>query len=82
MLSGAVGSARSAGSVFKGGATATGTGAAATGFAAGFASKFKGNSYVREAVVEGGSRMGMGGGVGFVAVLWRDGCQKWSNSYS
>ena len=66
VLSGAVGSARSAGSVFKGGATATGTGAVATGFAAGFASKFKGNSYVRDAVVEGGSRMGMGGGVGFV----------------
>lgn len=66
VLSGAAGSARSAGSVFKGGATATGTGAAATGFAAGFASKFKGNSYVRDAVVEGGSRMGMGGGVGFV----------------
>ena len=39
---------------------------AATGFAAGFASKFRGNSYVRDAVVEGGTRMGMGGSVGFV----------------
>lgn len=66
VLSGVSGGAKSAGSVFKGGATATGTGAAATGFAAGFASKFKGNSYVRDAVVQGGSRMGMGGGVGFV----------------
>lgn len=59
--------ARSAGSVFgKGGSTATGTGAAASGFASGLASKFKGNSYVRDAVVEGGTRMGMGGSVGFV----------------
>lgn len=66
VLTGAAGSAKSAGSVFKGGASATGTGAAATGFAAGFASKFKGNSYVRDAVVEGGTHMGMGGGVGFV----------------
>ena len=59
--------ARNAGSVFgKGGSTATGTGAAASSFASGLASKFKGNSYVRDAVVEGGTRMGMGGSVGFV----------------
>ena len=32
----------------------------------GFASKFKGNSYVRDAVVNGGTRMGMGGTIGFV----------------
>ena len=57
--------ARSAGHVF-GGATATGTGAAASGFAAGFANKFKGNSYVRDAVVQGGQRMGAGGTIGFV----------------
>ena len=57
--------ARSAGNVF-GGATATGTGAAASGFASGFASRFKGNSYVRDAVVQGGQRMGVGGTVGFV----------------
>lgn len=57
--------ARSAGNVF-GGATATGTGAAASGFAAGFANKFKGNSYVRDAVVQGGQRMGAGGTIGFV----------------
>ena len=66
------GGARSAGSVFKGGATTVGgaTGAAgvagAGGFMAGLASKFKGNSYVRDAVVDGGARMGAGGGIGFV----------------
>ena len=41
-------------------------GATATAFASGFASKFKGNSYVRDAVVNGGTRMGAGGGLGFV----------------
>lgn len=66
VISGVSGGAKSAGSVFGGGSTATGTGAASTGFAAGFASKFKGNSYVRDAVVSGGTRMGAGGGVGFV----------------
>ncbi|MGM9602161.1 MAG: hypothetical protein ACI3W5_11370, partial [Faecousia sp.] len=68
VISGAGGSARSAGSVFgKGGSAATGTGAAASGFAAGFASRFSPNSYVLDAVVEGGTRMGFGGGAGFVA---------------
>lgn len=66
VISGVGSGARSAGSVFGGGSTATGTGAAANGFAAGFASKFKGNSYVRDAVVDGGTRMGAGGSVGFV----------------
>ena len=67
VISGVGHSAKSAGSVFGGGgSTATGTGAAASGFASGFASRFKGNSYVRDAVVDGGTRMGMGGGVGFV----------------
>ena len=71
VLSGLGGGAKSAGSVFRsGGSTAssaaTGAGAAASSFSAGFASKFKGNSYVRDAVVEGGSRMGLGGSVGFV----------------
>ena len=67
VISGIGGGARSAGSVFKGGGSAvTGTGAAASGFAAGVASKFKGNSYVRDAVVDGGVRMGAGGSVGFV----------------
>lgn len=71
VLSGLGGGAKSAGSVFRSGgaaasSAATGAGAAASSFSAGFASKFKGNSYVRDAVVEGGSRMGLGGSVGFV----------------
>ena len=62
-VSGLGSSARSAGSVFGGGsAAAAGAGAAF----AGFAGKFKGNSYVRDAVVDGGVRMGAGGGLGFV----------------
>ena len=57
VISGVGGGAKSAGSVFKGGGSAvTGTGAAASGFAAGFASKFKGNSYVRDASVDGSGR--------------------------
>lgn len=66
VISGVGGGARSAGSVFRGGSTATGTGAAASGFASGFASRFKPNSFVRDAVVDGGSRMGAGGSIGFV----------------
>lgn len=71
VLSGLGGGAKSAGSVFRSGGSAassaaTGAGAAASSFSAGFASKFKGNSYIRDAVVEGGSRMGLGGSVGFV----------------
>jgi len=64
---------RTAGSVFRGGSSgAAGTAGAAAGtpgaggFASGFASKFKGNSYVRDAVVQGGTKMGAGGGIGFV----------------
>ena len=64
LLTGFAGSASSAGSVFRN-TSAAGT-ATATGFAAGFANRFKPNSYVRDAVVEGGSRMGLGGSVGFV----------------
>lgn len=66
VLSGTGSGARSAGAVFGGGSAATGTGAAASGFASGFASRFHPNSYVRDAVVDGGSRMGFGGGTGFV----------------
>lgn len=65
VLSGVGGAAKSAGNVFNGGSSAAG-GTAASSFAAGFASKFKGNSYVRDAVVNGGTRMGAGGGFGFV----------------
>lgn len=65
VLTGLGGSVRSAGSVFHSSASAPG-GATATAFASGFASKFKGNSYLRDAVVNGGTRMGAGGGLGFV----------------
>ena len=60
------GGARSAGSVFRGGAAAAGGAGTTGGFAAGFASKFKPGSFVHDAVVEGGSRMGAGGGIGLV----------------
>ena len=63
------GMGRTAGSMFGGGVSAAGAaGTAGTGggIMSGFASKFKGNSYVRDAVVDGGSRMGAGGGIGFV----------------
>lgn len=64
------GGARTAGSVFRGAngtAGASGTAATSGGFFAGFASRFKPNSYVRDAVVEGGTRMGASGSAGFVA---------------
>ncbi len=67
VVSGLGGGSRSAGAVFGksgGSATATGTGAAGSSFAAGLASKFNPNSYVRDAVVEGGERMGFRGGAG------------------
>lgn len=64
VLTGFAGGSSSAGSVFK--STSAAGGAAATGFAAGFANRFKPNSYVRDAVVEGGSRMGLGGSAGFI----------------
>lgn len=52
---------KSAGSVFAGATAASGA-----DFAAGFANRFKPNSYVRDAVTDGGVRMGAGGGMGFV----------------
>ena len=62
------GGVKSAGSVFGRGSAAAGAGtvAGSGSFAAGFISKFKGNSYVRDAVVNGGTRLGAGGGAGFV----------------
>lgn len=66
----ASGGARTASSVFRGAngtADASGTAATSGGFFAGFASRFKPNSYVRDAVVEGGTRMGASGSAGFVA---------------
>ena len=90
VITGVGSGARSAGSVFSragGGAVATGTGAAANGFAAGFASRFSPNSYVRDAVVEGGQRMGFSGGAGFVGrafggIAARNGATLNSNSIS
>lgn len=83
------GVARSAGSMFgrAGNAAATGTGAAAAGFAAGFASKFSPNTYMRDAVVQGGQRMGFSGGAGFVGrafggIAARNGATLNSNSIS
>ena len=50
------------------GAAAAGTagGVAAGGILSGFMNRYRPNSFVRDAVVDGGSRMGAGGGVGFV----------------
>lgn len=67
VVSGLGGGSRSAGAVFGksgGSAAAIGTGAAGSSFAASLASKFNPNSYVRDAVVEGGERMGFNGGAG------------------
>lgn len=36
------------------------------GILSGFMNRYRPNSFVRDAVVDGGSRMGAGGGVGFV----------------
>ena len=90
VITGVGSGARSAGNVFSragGSAVATGTGAAANGFAAGFASRFSPNSYVRDAVVEGGQRMGFSGGAGFVGrafggIAARNGATLNSNSIS
>lgn len=67
VLSGVGGGPRSAGSVFRGsGAAGSSATSTAAGVASGFANRFKGNSYVRDAVVNGGTRMGAGGSIGFV----------------
>ncbi len=42
-----------------------GNGTTGGGFVAGVANKFSPNSYVRDAVTQGGTRMGAGGGLGF-----------------
>ena len=63
---------RSVGSVFGGAAGTAGSamGAASGGIMTSLASKFKGNSYVRDAVTEGGTRLGAGGSVGFVGRMF------------
>ncbi|MBQ8408005.1 MAG: hypothetical protein IJY39_03995 [Clostridia bacterium] len=52
---------RSAGHTFKGGSGGGG---------GTFADKFKGNSFVRDSVVQGGTRMGAGGSIGFVGRIF------------
>lgn len=72
MVSGIGGGFRSAGNVFRtAGTAAAGTGTRMQGsFASGFASRFKGNSFVRDSVVQGGVRMGAGGSVGFIGRMF------------
>lgn len=66
------GGSHSASSVFGGagrgaaGASAAGAASGTGGILSGFVSRYKPNSFVRDAVVDGGSRMGAGGSVGFV----------------
>lgn len=63
------GGGQNASSTFAGaGRSAAGTAGAAGsgGIFSGFANRYKPNSFVRDAVVDGGSRMGAGGSVGFV----------------
>lgn len=64
VLGGVGGGFRSAGSMFSGGGGPVGGGLG--GFAGKFMDRFKGNSYVRDAVVQGGVRMGAGGPLGFI----------------
>lgn len=47
-------------------AGAAGAAGASGGILSGFANRYRPNSFVRDAVVDGGSRMGAGGSVGFV----------------
>lgn len=66
VIGGGVKSVRSAGGVFGNRPAGASAASSASGFASSLASRFKGNSYVRDAVVDGGIRMGAGGGIGFV----------------
>ena len=67
VVMGGLGGFRNAGSMFRGGGGAGVVGGGiAGGFAGKFTDRFKGNSYVRDAVVQGGVRMGAGGAVGFI----------------
>ena len=72
---------RSAAGAFRGG---SGVGASAAGS---FADRFKGNSFVRDSVVQGGTRMGAGGSIGFVGRIFggmaaRNGAKLTGNSIS
>lgn len=54
------------GSAARGAASTGAAGTGAGGILSGFVNRYKPNSFVRDAVVDGGSRMGAGGSVGFV----------------
>ena len=77
------------GGFMKAGRAFAGAGVAGVsgGFMAGLANKFSGNSYVRDAVTQGGQKMGMGGSIGFFGrmvggVAARNGATLNSNSIS
>ena len=81
VVTGIGGGFRSAAGAFRGG---SGGGGAAGGS---FADKFKGNSFVRDSVVQGGTRMGAGGSIGFVGRIFggmaaRNGATLTGNSIS
>lgn len=67
VVMGGFGGFRNAGSMFHGGGSGPiGAAGGLAGFAGKFTDRFKGNSYVRDAVVQGGVRMGAGGPLGFI----------------
>lgn len=67
VVMGGLGGFRNAGSMFRGGGGGPiGAAGGLAGFAGKFTDRFKGNSYVRDAVVQGGVRMGAGGPLGFI----------------
>lgn len=67
VIMGGLGGFRNAGNVFRGGGGGPiGMAGGLAGFAGKFTDRFKGNSYVRDAVVQGGVRMGAGGPLGFI----------------
>ncbi len=70
VITGMGGGVRGASSMFRGTGGGTASAGTAPGFGAGFASKFKGNSFVRDSVVQGGTRMGAGGSIGFVGRIF------------
>ena len=83
VLTSAGGGFMKAGHAFAG----AGVAGASSGFMAGLANKFSGNSYVRDAVTQGGQKMGMGGSMGFFGrmvggVAARNGATLNSNSIS
>lgn len=87
VVTGAGGGFRSAGGMFRGAGQMAGAGVASSSFMGGLMNRFKGNSYVRDAVVQGGTRMGAGGPVGFIARAFggmaaRNGATLNSNSIS